>query len=92
LWDFFISCLILVVMMGWYKFVLGWQILLLHFFLAIAFLVSLGPGLWITPLNVNYRDFRFVTLFLVQVGYVSPIGLVPMWYRTSGDSSIPSIL
>jgi lipopolysaccharide transport system permease protein len=73
LWDFFISFLILVVMMGWYKFVPGWQILPLHFFVAIAFLVSLGPSLWITALNV--KDFRFVTLFLVQVGiYVSPIG------------------
>jgi lipopolysaccharide transport system permease protein len=75
LWDFFISFLILVVMMGWYKFVPGWQILLLHFFVAIAFLVSLGPGLWITALNVKYRDFRLVTLFLVKVGiYISPIG------------------
>jgi lipopolysaccharide transport system permease protein len=47
----------------------------LHFFVVIAFLVSLGPGMWITALNVKYRDFRFVTLFLVQVGiYVSPIG------------------
>jgi lipopolysaccharide transport system permease protein len=73
--DFFISFLILVAMMAWYEFVPGWQILLLPVFVAMAFLASLGPGLWITALNVKYRDFRFVIPFLVQLGlYVSPIG------------------
>jgi lipopolysaccharide transport system permease protein len=93
--DFFISFLILVVMMAWYKFVRGWQILLLPFFVAVASLVSLAPGLWITALNVKYRNFRFVTPFLVSSELVSmsrPLGSVPMWYRTSGDSSIPSVL
>ena len=41
----------------------------------IAFFASLGPGLWITSLNVKYRDFRYVIPFLVQFGlYVSPVG------------------
>ena len=36
---------------------------------------SVGPGLWITSLNVKYRDFRYVIPFIVQFGlYVSPIG------------------
>ena len=40
-----------------------------------ALLASLGPGLWITALNVKYRDFRYVIPFLVQFGlYVSPVG------------------
>jgi len=44
-------------------------------FVALAFLASLGPGLWITALNVKYRDFRYVIPFIVQFGlYVSPIG------------------
>ena len=73
--DFSISFLIMVAMMAWYEFVPGWQILLLPVFVAMAFLASLGPGLWITALNVKYRDFRFVTPFLVQLGlYVSPVG------------------
>jgi lipopolysaccharide transport system permease protein len=84
--DFSISFLILVAMMAWYEFVPGWQILLLPVFVAIAFLASLGPGLWITALNVKYRDFRFVIPFLVQLGlYVSPIGfssnVVPAQWR-----------
>ena len=36
---------------------------------------SLGPALWITALNVKYRDFRYIIPFLVQFGlYVSPVG------------------
>jgi lipopolysaccharide transport system permease protein len=40
-----------------------------------AFLACLGPGLWITALNVKYRDFRYIIPFIVQLGlYVSPVG------------------
>jgi lipopolysaccharide transport system permease protein len=73
--DFLISFSILIAMMVWYLYAPGWQILLLPFFVLIAFLASLGPGLWITALNVKYRDFRYVIPFIVQFGlYVSPVG------------------
>jgi lipopolysaccharide transport system permease protein len=73
--DFLISFVILVVMMVWYRFVPDWQIVLLPLFVGMAFFASLGPGLWITSLNVKYRDFRYVIPFLVQFGlYVSPVG------------------
>lgn len=61
-------------MMGWYHFAPTWRIALLPAFVAIAFLAALGPGLWITAINVKYRDFRFVIPFIVQLGmYVSPV-------------------
>jgi len=73
--DFLISFSVLAGMMVWYQFVPGWQILLLPAFILLAFLASLGPGLWITALNVKYRDFRYIIPFLVQFGlYVSPVG------------------
>lgn len=73
--DFLISFVILAGMMLWYQFLPGWQILLLPVFTLVAFLASLGPGLWITALNVKYRDFRYVIPFIVQFGlYVSPVG------------------
>jgi len=73
--DFLVSFLILTGMMVWYQFLPGWQIILLPVFVGIAFFASLGPGLWITSLNVKYRDFRYVIPFLVQFGlYVSPVG------------------
>jgi lipopolysaccharide transport system permease protein len=73
--DFLISFIILLGMMVYYQFAPGWNILLLPFFILLALLASLGPGLWITALNVKFRDFRYVIPFLVQFGlYVSPVG------------------
>src|SRR5262245_11946332 len=73
--DFLISFAILVALMIWYRFMPGWQILLLPTFAGIAFMASLGVGVWITALNVKYRDFRYVIPFIVQFGlYVSPVG------------------
>ena len=84
--DFLISMVILIALMLWYRFAPGWQILLLPAFLALAVLASLGPGLWITALNVKYRDFRYVIPFILQIGlYISPVGfssgIVPEQWR-----------
>ena len=73
--DFLISFTILVGMMVFYRFVPGWNILLLPLFVLLAFFASLGPSLWLTSLNVKYRDFRYIIPFVVQFGlYVSPVG------------------
>lgn len=73
--DFLISFVILIAMMIYYQFMPGWQIILIPFFIILALLASLGPGLWITALNVKYRDFRYIIPFIVQFGlYVSPVG------------------
>ena len=55
-----------------------WRLLLLPVFIFLGLLTALGAGLWITALTVKYRDFRFITPFLLQIGlFVTPIG-----YRT----------
>lgn len=73
--DFLVGFAILLALMLWYQFLPSWQILTLPLFIAMAFLASLGPGLWITALNVKYRDFRYIIPFLVQFGlFVSPVG------------------
>src|SRR6266446_9963262 len=73
--DFLISFVILLGLMVYYRFVPSWNILLLPLFILMALVASLGPGLWITALNVKYRDFRYVIPFLVQFGlYISPVG------------------
>ena len=64
--DFLISFIILIGMMIYYQFAPGWQILLLPLFIILALLASVGPGLWITALNVKYRDFRYIIPFVVQ--------------------------
>src|SRR5947199_3045006 len=73
--DFLISFALLLALMVYYQFSPGWNMLLLPAFILLALLASLGPGLWITALNVRYRDFRYVIPFIVQFGlYVSPVG------------------
>ncbi len=73
--DFMISGIILLGLMAWYDFVPDWRILTLPIFIAIAFAASIGAGLWLAALNVEYRDFRYVVPFIVQFGlYISPVG------------------
>ncbi|WP_410175189.1 ABC transporter permease [Nodularia spumigena] len=84
--DFMISGMILLALMAWYNFVPSWRILTLPLFIGIAFAASLGAGLWLASLNVQYRDFRFIVPFIVQFGlYISPVGfsssIVPQEWR-----------
>ena len=84
--DFLISFCILLVLMGWYRFLPDWRMTVLPVFALLAFFASVGPSLWITSLNVKYRDFRYIIPFTVQLGlYVSPVGfsssVVPEQWR-----------
>ncbi len=84
--DFLISSVILFGVMAWYQYWPSLRILTIPFFIAIAFCAAMGAGLWLTALNVKYRDFRYIVPFVVQFGlYVSPVGfsssVVPEQYR-----------
>lgn len=73
--DFMISLVMLVIALAWFQYLPPVQIVLLPLFVVLAFLASLGPSLWITSLNVRYRDFRYIIPFIVQFGlYISPVG------------------
>jgi lipopolysaccharide transport system permease protein len=84
--DFLISFAMLLLLMGWYRFVPSWRIVTLPLFALLAVGVAIGAGLWFASLTVKYRDFRFVVPFVVQFGlYVSPVGfssrIVPAQWR-----------
>lgn len=73
--DFGISFILMLGLFIWYGYAPGWQILLLPVFLLFAFIASMGAGLFVTALNVKYRDFRYIVPFIVQFGlYISPVG------------------
>jgi lipopolysaccharide transport system permease protein len=78
--DFLISAAILVVFLLWYHGYPGWhfhpwQVVFLPAFTLLAFLASFGISLWLSALNVKYRDFRYIIPFIVQFGlYGSPVG------------------
>lgn len=84
--DFLISFCLLIALMAWYQFLPGWHMALLPCFVLLGVLASLGPSLWITALNVKYRDFRYIIPFILQFGlYLSPVGfsssVVPEQWR-----------
>jgi lipopolysaccharide transport system permease protein len=84
--DFAISFGLMLLMMAWYRFLPPLQVLLLPLFIVMAFLASFGISLYVTALNVKYRDFRYIIPFIVQFGlYVSPVGfsssIVPQKWR-----------
>lgn len=73
--DFLVSLLILAGLMIYYQYTPSPRVLMLPLFTLLTLAAAGGAGLWLTALMVKYRDFRFVTPFLIQIGaYVSPIG------------------
>lgn len=76
-----VLALIFAAFLGYYP---GWQMLLLPAFVLLALVIALGAGLWITALTVKFRDFRFITPFVLQIGiFVTPVGyrtdILPNW-------------
>jgi len=84
--DFLIAFAILLLLMFYYGIVPGWAIVTLPAFLLLAIATALGVGLWLSALNVQYRDVRYTINFLVQfwlfatpVAY--PSSLIPEKWR-----------
>ena len=84
--DFAIAFAILLVMMAWFGIAPTVGVLALPFFLLLAMAMALAVGLWLTALDVRYRDVGYTIPFLVQVWmYASPVAyavsLVPERWR-----------
>ena len=84
--DFAIAFLILIGMMFFYGITPTVAVLTLPALLLLALAMALGVGLWLSTLNVQYRDVGYVIPFLVQVWlYASPVAypssLVPERWR-----------
>jgi lipopolysaccharide transport system permease protein len=80
--DFVFAFSILIVMMAWYGFIPTLNIVFLPLFILLALATSLGIGLWLSALNVKYRDFQYTIPFMIQLGLfaspvVYPASLVP---------------
>jgi len=64
--DFVLAFVVLLAMMLYYGVVPTVNTLWLPLFLLLAVVTSLGVGLWLSALNVQYRDVRYVVPFLTQ--------------------------
>src|SRR5918996_5131110 len=72
--DFILAFIVLLGMMLFYGIVPTLNILWLPFFLALALVTALGVGLWLSAMNVQFRDVRHIVPFLTQFWlFVTPI-------------------
>ena len=84
--DFAVAFIILLGMIFYYGIVPSWAVVTLPAFLLLAIMTALGVGLWLSALNVQYRDVRYTINFLIQfwlfatpVAY--PSSIVPAKWR-----------
>jgi lipopolysaccharide transport system permease protein len=64
--DFAIAFLVMLAMMLYYGLIPTLNVIWLPLFLLLALVTSLGVGLWLSALNVEYRDVRYVVPFITQ--------------------------
>ncbi len=64
--DFTIAFLLLIGMVLYYGIVPGIACLTLPLFFLLALITALGTGLWLSALNVEFRDVRYIVPFLIQ--------------------------
>lgn len=84
--DFSISLIVLFVLIAIYRIKLSIYLLLLPVFTIFALISALAVGLWLSAMNVQYRDIRYVVPFLAQFWmYATPIAysssLIPKDWR-----------
>ncbi|MBA2486765.1 MAG: ABC transporter permease [Nitrospira sp.] len=84
--DFAVGFLILIGMMIWYQVVPQWTLMFLPLFVGVALATALSVSLWLSALNVKYRDVASVVPLMTQLWmFASPVlypaSLVPEPYR-----------
>jgi lipopolysaccharide transport system permease protein len=85
--DFALAFALLLVMMLFYGIVPSMRVVWLPMFVVLALVTALGVGLWLSALNVQFRDVRYVVPFLTQLWlFATPIAypssLLHGWWRT----------
>ncbi len=86
IFDFLISCVVLAILMAIHNVVPTVRMFLFPIFVLQTFVTAFGISLWLSALNVKYRDFTYALPFVIQVWmYVTPVvyasSIVPDKYR-----------
>ncbi len=72
--DFLCAMIVLAGMMIYYAAVPSWNVVWLPAFVLLTFVTALGVGLWLSALNVKFRDVKYLVPFLVQIWmFATPI-------------------
>ena len=96
--DFVIAFVLLLGMMAYYRVTPGYAALLLPLFVLLAVMTSLTAGIWLSAVNVRYRDVQHTIGFLVQfwmlatpVGYPSSV-VPPRWHWVLGLNPMAGVV
>ena len=84
--DFTVGLVVLLLLVPLYRVPIAASIVFAPLFVILAMLAAFGVSLWLSALNVQYRDVRYVLGFLTQLWmFVSPVvyaaALVPPRWR-----------
>jgi len=84
--DFVIAFLLLIPMLMYYRIAVTWNLLLVPVFVCLAMFLALGVGMWLSALNVKYRDIRYALPFLIQLWLfaspvIYPVSIMPERWR-----------
>jgi lipopolysaccharide transport system permease protein len=97
--DFVISFAVLLGLMLYYRIVPTWKICAVPLFVLLAILTTLAVSLWLSSLNVQYRDVQYMIPFLIQAWmYASPVaysvGLIPtgLWRIVYGLNPLAGVI
>lgn len=85
--DLGFGLLLLVGIMAWYGITPSWALLTLPLWALLALMLALSLGLWLSPLNVRYRDITHTIPFVIQVWMFAspiayPLSMIPQKWRT----------
>jgi lipopolysaccharide transport system permease protein len=96
--DLGLTFLVLLALMAWFRVAPGANVIALPIFIVMAVATALGVGLWLSVLNVKYRDVAHTVPFLVQMWmYASPVvyplAIVPeRWHGIYGINPLVTVI
>jgi homopolymeric O-antigen transport system permease protein len=84
--DFAFGAAILIVVMACYRIAFTWSLLMFPALTLLTALAALGIGMWMSALNVKYRDVRYALPFLIQIWMfatpiIYPVSLLPAKWK-----------
>jgi lipopolysaccharide transport system permease protein len=84
--DFMLGLVVLLALFVYFHQTPSWHIVFLPAFLALAALVVIGVGLWLSSFTARYRDMVFGVPFLIQIWtyatpVIYPVTFIPAQYR-----------
>lgn len=72
--DFIVALVVLIILMALFGYIPGLRSIGILYFLTLTLMTALGAGLWLSALNVRFRDINFVLPYIMQtMQFLTPV-------------------